>query len=627
MQAPWEAIHRNVELVRTGWNSFHRGLTPVAGVRPAVLRSWERSLGAGLAPGQACGGSVWSGARLAEARTLGADLVAAAMPVMDDLQRLLTGSGQVLTLCDGAARVLMVSGEPGALRDAEGIGLVPGSDWHERCSGTNAMGTALAEGAGVTVYATEHYVEHLHHWSCVAAPIRHPVSREIQGILDLSGRIMTVNAHTEMAVTGAVRAIEARLAFLEATHRHALMEAFADRLSEARQAVLCVVDRFGFLLRTAGRELPQAPDRDFWRRAMAQVCRTGSEHRAEFEQPDGRRAMALFRPVEQNGCVIGALVEVCRPVSSAAAAAPVLTAEGLVGSNASWRSALERAAKVARLESTVLITGETGTGKEVLARAIHRASPRAAGPFVAINCGAIAPHLVSSELFGYVGGAFTGANPKGATGKVEAAQGGTLFLDEVGELPPEAQVSLLRVLQEREVVRIGSHRPTPVNVRIVAATNRDLSELAGKGAFRQDLFFRLSVVPLRLPPLRERREDILPLVEFGFRRLGAEAPALSLASCERLTAYEWPGNVRELLNLVEQAAALDEDPADLLPLAPLSATGSAGLGDAGEEERIRRALHSAGGNAAAAARMLGMSRSTLYRKLELYEIRLGRQIR
>lgn len=626
MEAPWDAIRGNVELVRSGWNSFHRGVTPSDGVRLPVLRSWHRSHQAGLQPSQATGGAIWSLSRLEEAYSANAALVTAAGPVMDQLKLLLSGSGQVLVLCDADARVLLASGESGALRDAEGIGLMPGSDWNELRSGTNAMGTALAEATGVTIYATEHYMEHLHLWSCVAAPIRHPVTGQIQGILDLSGRFMTVNVHTEMAVTSAIQAIESRLAFLEATNRHALLEAYTDRLAQTRHATLGVVDRFGCLLRTTGRDMPETPDPQFWHRGVSQACLTGTEHRAELWQLDGRRASVLFQPIRQCGNVIGALVEVSHP-AAAVRQAPAFATNGLVGTNPVWLSALDRAAKVARTDSTVLLSGETGTGKEVLARAIHKASSRASGPFVPINSGAIPTHLVASELFGYVGGAFTGANPRGSAGKVEAAGGGTLFLDEVGELPPEAQVSLLRVLQEREVVRVGSHHPIPVNIRLVAATNRDLSEMVAKGLFRADLFFRLSVVPLRLPPLRERREDILPLLEFGYQRLGARAPELGLASCERLTAYDWPGNVRELLNLVEQAIALDEDPAALLPLAPLPGKGALTLGEPGEEERIRRALEAAGGNAAATARALGMSRSTLYRKLELYDIRLGRQVR
>lgn len=298
----------------------------------------------------------------------------------------------------------------------------------------------------------------------------------------------------------------------------------------------------------------------------------------------------------------------------------------LIGRDPNWLRTMDIAERAARTETTVLITGETGTGKEVVARAIHSASRRAAGPFVPVNSGALPPTLLVSELFGYVGGAFTGANPKGHAGIFEAANGGTLFLDEVSELSPEAQVALLRVLQERKVVRVGGDRPIAIDVRVIAASNKDLASLVAQRLFREDLFYRLNVIPLRLPPLRERTQDIIPLVTYGYRRLGKEPPSLPADSWERLLVHPWPGNVRELLNLVEQAVALSEDPADLLPLPALPATPVAQVRELGEEAEIRQALDANQGNAAAAARSLGMSRSTLYRKLELYGIRLKRRV-
>ncbi len=531
---PWEALHQSVESVRAGWEHFQSGDLSVGGVRPVVLQSWRRSRLAGLTPDRHSGLTAWGERALHSEQAQHSLLMTAANAVIGELKGFLSHTGQVLALCDPLARALLVEGDREACRAAEGIHLVPGSDWSEAASGTNAMGTAAVERRLITIFAAEHYLEGLHPWACVAAPVCHPLSGEVLGILDLSGQYMNVNRHTEMAIAGAVQAIQARLALLEGMAGHA-------------------------------------------------------------------RSTAAARSAPQLG--------------------------GMIGTNPIWQAALSRAARAAQTESTVLITGETGTGKEVLARSIHRASSRAHGPFLAVNCGALPPSLAASELFGYVGGAFTGANPKGSPGKVEAANGGTLFLDEVSELAPEAQVHLLRVLQEREVVRVGSHRPTPVSVRVIAATNKDLGALVAAGAFRPDLFFRLNVVPVTLPPLRDRREDILPLVEHGYRRLGVTPPPLSLASCERLTSHSWPGNVRELLNLVEQAVALGEDPADLLPLRPLqSAPDLHVLGEPGEEGQIRRALDACGGNAAAAARRLGMSRSTLYRKLELYNIRLGRQV-
>jgi len=254
----------------------------------------------------------------------------------------------------------------------------------------------------------------------------------------------------------------------------------------------------------------------------------------------------------------------------------------LVGNSPPLLALLRQVEQVAPTDSTVLVSGETGTGKELVARAIHARSGRANRPLVKVNCSAISAGLVESELFGHVKGAFTGAIER-RIGRFELADGGTIFLDEVGELPPEAQVKLLRVLQEREFEPVGSSRTQPVNVRVIAATNRDLEEAVAGGRFRSDLFYRLNVFPLRVPPLRERREDIRLLVMFFLaqfaRKLGKRIASVTEETMERLTAYTWPGNIRELQNVVERAVILSEgsvveiDPT-MLPTQPPMAKGA-----------------------------------------------------
>jgi len=236
--------------------------------------------------------------------------------------------------------------------------------------------------------------------------------------------------------------------------------------------------------------------------------------------------------------------------------------EDIVGSSEALRKVLRQVAKVAASDSTVLILGETGTGKELIARAIHRRSKRAERAFIGVNCAAIPPSLIASELFGHEKGAFTGAAQR-RLGRFESANGGTIFLDEVGDLPPEIQVSLLRVLQEREIERVGSSRPIPVDVRVVAATHRDLNALVAEGKFRHDLLYRLNVVPIRMPPLRERVADIPLLVEYFIDRFGKRAGkkfrAIDKKFLKAFQAYGWPGNVRELQNVIERAVILSED--------------------------------------------------------------------
>ena len=236
--------------------------------------------------------------------------------------------------------------------------------------------------------------------------------------------------------------------------------------------------------------------------------------------------------------------------------------EEIVGSSAPLRSVLAHVEKVAPTDSTVLITGETGTGKELVARAIHKRSSRSGRPFISVNCAAMPASLIASELFGHEKGAFTGASQR-RQGRFELADGGTIFLDEVGELPPETQMALLRVLQEREFERVGGSRPIRADVRVIAATNRDLEQAVADKIFRADLFYRLNVFPLEMPPLRERGPDIPLLVEYFIhryaRRMGKRAHGVSKKTMERLQRYHWPGNIRELQNVIERAMIVSDD--------------------------------------------------------------------
>jgi DNA-binding NtrC family response regulator len=300
----------------------------------------------------------------------------------------------------------------------------------------------------------------------------------------------------------------------------------------------------------------------------------------------------------------------------------------LVGSSPAMLRTLDLARRVAKVDSTVLITGESGAGKERLARFIHDESARTAGPFLAINCAAVPETLLESELFGHARGSFTGASQDRA-GLFEAANGGTLLLDEIGDVPPAMQVKLLRVLQEREVRRVGENRTRTINVRVLAATNRDLLADVHGARFRQDLYYRLRVVEVVVPPLRERREDILPLARHLLagiaKRFGKRAPALAPDAANLLVRYAWPGNVRELENALERAVALarsDRISVDDLPpeigAAPVTVLADHDVRTLAEVERdyIVAALRASGGNRARAAERLGIGAATLYRKLK-----------
>jgi two-component system response regulator FlrC len=322
-------------------------------------------------------------------------------------------------------------------------------------------------------------------------------------------------------------------------------------------------------------------------------------------------------------------LERARLVAENRALRAVLPDDELVFADPAMERLVATARKAARSDATVLLLGESGTGKEVLAREIHRASPRAAGPFVAVNCAALSESLLESELFGHEKGAFTGAHAARA-GCIEAAQGGSLFLDEIGDTTPALQVKLLRVLQERRFQRVGGQRELEADLRVLAATNRDLRQRVAAGGFREDLYFRLNVIALELPPLRARPRDVEALARHFLARLAREVkrPGLTLAdeTQARLRAHAWPGNARELRNVLERAVVLSEGdvlqpedlPEELGAAAEPSADGFHGKVEAFRRELLRQTLAESGGNQSEAARRLGLQRTYLARLLRKY---------
>ena len=307
-------------------------------------------------------------------------------------------------------------------------------------------------------------------------------------------------------------------------------------------------------------------------------------------------------------------------------------AQGFLGESAAARNLRDLIAKVAPAEATVLVRGESGSGKEVAARAVHLAGPRSGGPFIAVNCAAISESLLESELFGYRKGAFTGADTD-REGLFEAARGGTLFLDEIGEAGPAVQAKLLRVLEEKKINRVGDPRERAVDARVIAATNRPLEQAMARGLFREDLYYRLQVFPLDVPPLRDRTDDLALLSAHFLARLGRRQTTLPARVLQRLRAHSWPGNVRELRNLMERAHILaGGQPIDQehirLDGAPGSVGPACGTGadlnlDANARQLIAAALERAAGNKSLAAQLLGITRRTLYSRLKLLGMETG----
>ncbi len=439
--------------------------------------------------------------------------------------------------------------------------------------------------------------------------------------------------------------IEARLKQLELSQRFHLLECCVPLLSAVHEEPVVIFDRRGFAIKANGRAAASLARR-------VEALQAGRSMRIDalnLERPPepaplpGWMEGARVEPVLDRGERIGTAVLLgsdgrrTRPAQPRPPAPRVdASFDQVLGPSPALRDAIARAKLLAPARAPVLLLGETGVGKELFARGIHAAGATPSGPFVALNCAGLARDLLASELFGYGDGAFTGARRGGAAGKIEAANGGTLFLDEIGEMAVELQGHLLRALEEGEIHRVGENRPRKVEFRLVSATNRELGDEVAAGRFRMDLYYRVAVTSLRIPPLRDRRQDIEPLAEHYLNRFadqrGAGPRDLTSPARAALRAHPWPGNVRELRNVMESvgltAAGETIDWADLpdeirgakpssASLRPAPASPSGSLDDA-EAETIRAAVSAEGGNLTRAASRLGIAKSTLYAKLRAH---------
>src|SRR6476619_5647283 len=499
-------------------------------------------------------------------RALHRELIDASVPIMAQAREFLSASGTILMLTDPRGIILQTEGDPSALEAALDIRLMNGANWTELNCGTNAIGTALSTQEPVQVHACEHFCIGIKPWTCAATVVHDPVNGEVVGALDVSGLQRTFNHHCLALVLTAADRIEERLMNREMELGERLLVAGLGRLSRLATGGLLFFDRKGRLIKADARA-------DVSLTAMAIKLESKADTRVDAFSADSSAAVGQpglpkwlipewVEPIIEGGRRIGTIVVLPDPSHGKPVRADRVRSENLalreeiVGTSPALLAVLSRVSKVAPTNSTVLIAGETGTGKELIARAIHKRSQRAARAFVSLNCAAIPQSLITSELFGHEKGAFTGALQR-RLGRFELAEGGTLFLDEVGDLPAETQIALLRVLQEHEFERVGGTEMLRCDVRVISATNRDLRSAIVAGSFRSDLFYRLNVFPIELPPLRERKEDIPILVNYFVnryaQRAGKKIDTIRKSSIDALQEYSWPGNVRELQNVIERS--------------------------------------------------------------------------
>jgi len=554
-------------------------------------------------------------------------LVHMAMSVMPEIYSMLRGMNYSVLLCDNDGYILKSLGDPPFLDKSKRVFLSPGANWSEQKKGTNAIGTALAELAPVEVWGPEHYVRENHFLACWAAPVRGAGGRTV-AVLDISGearRGQRDHRLLSLALLGS-KLLEQGLQIYALQQGMERLRGAVRVAAEAVRTGQITLDDSGIITRVAhpgwkvhGREAAEVIGQP-----VAEVFTTIKAF--SFDQADSSTQEAMpEKMIFPSG-------PPPRPPGDTKAGAFTLKEKAVLLSGGLSGRVFEQAAKAAGSDSSVLILGESGTGKEVVARYLHECSPRRDGPFNAFSCSALPESLMESELFGYGDGAFTGSRRGGQAGKFELAEGGTIFLDEIGDMPVAKQPVLLRVLQEKEVWRIGEPRPRKVNVRIVAATNKDLQTLVNRGLFRLDLFYRLKVITIEVPPLRDRIEDILELVPFLVRKACGQMgkPPLDMADgvYGLLLAYSWPGNIRELENCIESMVAMSTG--SVLTPADVPADIRAGLSVPSWEAEpylrqqtrltIIRALDQSQWKVAPAARLLGIGRNTLYRKIKEFGI-------
>ena len=623
-----------------------------------IIESWKRSREYGVDPFKPHNSRIISDEELNNLITANKELLEIAIPFMEDLAVITEGSGFCITVTDNQGYILKRLGNQKELNFAQYGNFIEGANWSEEVMGTNAVALALIYDKPVQVYGHEHYCRCACLSTCSAAPI-HNLSGDIIGILDLTGSYKYINAHTLGMVEASAKAIERTMVlnrvYINSIKSDIQKEAIIESITEG----LIAIDEHGIVTHInkhamdfldikkdncLGENLKDLidTDNDYFLNLVSSGRRVYGVFVSIKVGNDRKRFVLNLTPLneknkkEHNGNIV--LLHEMKPINrmmnKIIGAKANMGFENIIGESSNFIKAVEEAKMAAQTDSNVLLLGESGTGKDILAQSIHNASARRKESFLAINCAAVPRDLITSELFGYDEGAFTGAKKSGNPGKFELADQGTIFLDEIGETPPDLQATLLRVLEEKNLMRLGGREVIPINTRIICATNKNLQEEIRNGNFRQDLYFRLGVINITIPSLRERKSDIPLLVDHFVKnisnRLGKSVLNVRPDTYDMLLNYDWPGNIRELQNVIERAINLmkyKELTVDLLPAEIIESPGANNLNlmsgipsKENMEEQLIRSYLSRFSSKTEVAKALKISRSSLYRKMEKYGI-------
>ncbi|MBP1963859.1 transcriptional regulator of acetoin/glycerol metabolism [Paenibacillus aceris] len=572
----------------------------------AAAASWKRCHEFGLVPTDPIDDDILTGNHMQSLLKQNEQTILYTEQIFEHMHTGIKQSGQMALLIDPEGTIIHTAGDIDFSRKALAVQLQTGANWAECRKGTNAIGVALAERKPVRVHAEEHYFIANHFLTCASAPIFNAIG-ELIGIVNISGKQENYHDYTFTLACLAAQSVQNKILLEESKKEHLITLRELEHSSLHHPLPLLSLSRDNRILRA--------------NHAAMRIM--GSDIIGKsFTKLDGFAVETIHNEHQK-------LWQSVSIRKTTGAGQPLYAFRDIVGTCPAFLQKKELAQKAAASDFPVLLLGESGVGKELFAQSIHTASPRSSEPFVALNCSAIPDSLIESELFGYARGAFTGANKDGNAGKFEAAHKGTIFLDEIGDMPLRAQAALLRVLQERIITPVGSTKSKTIDIRVIAATNKNLAAEVKAGTFRADLFYRLKGIPITLPALRER-SDILTLALHLLQKHTSCRAVFTEAAKRKLVAYSWPGNIRELSGILMQAVFLAGDQAIdaehlMIEASDESDTETSGdddpltLRDA-EIKAIKRALKASEWNLSKAAAKLKIGRTTLYRKMEEYGI-------
>ncbi|HDR7044220.1 TPA: sigma-54-dependent Fis family transcriptional regulator, partial [Bacillus thuringiensis] len=606
------------------WKKFvNEGVLDSNRINQRISESWHRCKQANVNPHMNKGQKILSSNIFQEQKKKSEIFLDIALPQIQNMRKTIDELQMMALLIDPDGYVLSLSGNKQTLKRAKHINFIEGVKWTESAVGTNAIGTALEIEEAIMISGTEHYTVASHSWSCAAAPI-HNDDGKLIGVLDFSCPIEFSHPYMLGMVTSIAHAIERECSIRVHQNELHLIHRFLDVIDSDEQVVIC---NHRDVIVSASKSVRERIN-NWSRMKLEELMHHGLETKLEIPVYSNERMIGKCMYLKENKQM---------NTYSALTFIKGITFSGVTGTSRAFQHTLEEIKLVSPTDASVYVCGETGVGKEYVARAIHENSPRKDGPFIAVNCGSLPKELMESELFGYAEGAFTGARRQGYKGKFEQANGGTLFLDEIGEVPPEMQVALLRVLQERTITPIGSSKLVPVNIRIITATHKDLLRLVEEGKFRQDLYYRLHVYPLYVPSLIERKEDIPYFIQHFCERKNWNV-VFPKSIYNQFLQHTWPGNIRELVNVLEriyilsQGREICEKQVDFLLQTMRGNQQQLELQVENKtehtlhfREKIQRdsmieALQKTNGNVSLAAKLLNVPRSTFYKRMQKYKL-------